>query len=187
MVNLVRVETEHTGLPGGPYLSVHNFNTGAGTADDLADLVEAFWTDLRTVIRVGLQMRVEPVQTIFDDSTGQPVGTQVAATARTVTGGDSNDQKSAATQGLLQLRTGVYASGREIRGRLFVPAPCETSGAATPTQAYIDTLTDAGTALVSASSGGNEWRVWSRARGQSAAVTACSGWNQYAVLRSRRD
>lgn len=187
MVNIRRVEAEWTGLSGSPFLSVWNFRNEPGAADDYAEAVNDFLGVLSHLVHESLSVRVEPVQTIFDDTTGQPTGTETASQAYTPPMTGSGSMKSAATQGLLQLRTGVYAAGREIRGRLFIPAPTEGGGDATPSPAYMADLTTAGNALVGAMTPTTAWVVYSRSRGQSADITSTSAWNQYAVLRSRRD
>lgn len=187
MVNIRRVEAEWTGLTGSPFLSVWNFRNEPGEANAYALAVEAFLEDIAHLVHESLEVRIEPVQTIFDDSTGQPTGAETASVATSPTMTGTGTLKSAATQGLLQLRTGVYAAGREIRGRLFIPAPTEALGDAMPDPSYVADLTTAGNNLISAMTSTTAWVVYSRARAQSADVTSTSGWNQYAVLRSRRD
>lgn len=187
MVNIRRVEAEWTGLTGSPFLTVWNFRNEPDAADDYAAAVNGFLQDIAHLVHESLEVRVEPVQTIFDDSTGQPTGTETASQAYTPAMTGTGALKSAATQGLLQLRTGVYAAGREIRGRLFIPAPTEALGDAVPNPSYVTDLTSAGNGLVAAMTSTTAWVVYSRARAQSADITSTSGWGQYAVLRSRRD
>ena len=184
---LRKVQTVHTGVPGSPFVSTMYFTFVAGQADQtLANVLEC-WGDLATVMHTDLVSTVEREQVLIEDTTGAATGTELAAGPNAIGATDAFEPMPAATQGLIQLRTGTYVGGREIRGRLFVPSPCEDTGHATPSAAYQTLVNGAFQDLIVDSSTSGPWRVWSRKNLQSAVVTTANTWSQWAVLRSRRD
>jgi hypothetical protein len=87
---------------------------------------------------------------------------------------------------LIKWRTGIYLAGREIRGRTFIPG----LDAFTNAEGVVDTTVhDALSDDLATWLGGLSAPplIWSRTHGDSAAVAAAEVWDQFAVLRSRRD
>lgn len=185
MANMYRVRTVLTGVQGSPYLSTMFFQEGAGTAEQAVAAVAAFWGAVDGVMHSDVTWDIEQDVEIVDDNTGQIQG--VAATSGgTGVGTVTGDILPPATQGLVRWRTGVFVAGREIRGKTFIPALTETAAIsgqmANGTQTILE---DAANALVGAA--GANLCVWSRKNGLSEDVVSGSVWNQFAVLRSRRD
>ena len=176
-----------TGVTGAPYYS--NFYWGGdteGEAEAARDAAEAFWTslvgDVYTAALGTLQGDVAQVDPVTGNTTAVFAGAD-----RTIDFGGGAPQ-SWATQGLIRWRTGVYANGREIRGRTFIPAvPTEMNGNGAPNTPYINELTAAVAALMALQTAAGDLVVWSRANGSSPSVVSGTPWNQFAVLRSRRD
>jgi hypothetical protein len=91
-----------------------------------------------------------------------------------------------ATQIVIQWRTGVYHNGREIRGRTFIPGLADFTNdegnvalaTRTAIQSDLDTWLAAQAGL---------FFIWSRKNGLTAVVSDSSVWNEFGVLRSRRD
>jgi hypothetical protein len=181
---LLRIRTITSGIPGSPFLTTHYFDSLFSNANSAADAVQLFWEGLVDVISVECSMDVELDVATIDPTTGAITDMEPGA-AHHISGGANGELASAATQGLMRLNTGVVAGGRVLKGRLFIPGVTEGSGAAAPFSTYQTVVEDAGTAVIDDED--SQWVVWSKVNGVYAAVQAATCWNQYAVLRSRRD
>lgn len=185
MVILHRVKTEFTGLAGAPYLSQMYFNSSFGTAGDATTVADAFWRACAAVQHENLLFNVLGDVDQVDSSTGQLVGV-AQGTASSGQGTIVADVLPFATQALVRWRTGVFVGGREIRGKTFIPGLTEL-------QAALGQLSGAAeTALQGAADGvlgapANFPVIYSRKNLVSAPISSTSVWNQFAVLRSRRD
>mgnify|MGYP003548401518 CR=1 FL=1 len=186
MTDLIRLRLAWTG-PGGAGLSTFYFTeSGGSSGDDAAGAVEAFVEAIKGQVANDWTASLTGVQAIIDDATGTLVGTTGIGGGFTIGGDNSNEKSPLATQGLIQWGTGSVVSGRILRGRTFVPGVTDSvNDEGKPTSGYITALNTAAAALIA--DGSSVFRVWSREHGTSAAVTAGSCWNQFAVLRSRRD
>lgn len=185
MVVMYRVKTEFTGLPGMPGLNQLYFSAATGTASAASDAAGDFWGAVDAQMSSLLQWNVLTDVEAVDSATGQIVGVS-QGTNRSGVGDLSGDFLPTATQGLVRLRTGVYVNGREVRGKIFIPGL--TEGAATAGQmgsAVEATLQTAVNSLMSVAN--TELLVFSRANLRAEPVVSASVWNQFAVLRSRRD
>jgi len=135
---------------------------------------------------VTLSYEVESFVDVIDDATGTLTGVVSTGGGDTGSGGASVSNLPFATQGLIQLSTGIVVAGRILKGRIFVPGvQSSDSNGGVPATAYVSALTAGYNALQTALP--NTLRVWSRTHGTSALVTAGAGWGTFAVLRSRRD
>src|SRR5262245_15082032 len=115
-----------TTLIGGPYVSGGGVNelyflAAGGTEAQAATSVKAFMDGLKNIVLSGTTFEVLPVVEHVTDVTGL-VHTAVAVTGATYTSANAGTIITPATQGLIQMRTGTYRDGREIRGRFFIPA-----------------------------------------------------------------
>jgi len=108
-------------------------------------------------------------------------------TSTVVTGTEGTEKLPPATQGLIEWRTGFFVGGREIRGRTFIPGLSNSSSAANgvPTSTWLTLAAAASTAIIGWTS--SDFVVYSPTKHQKALVTAGQPWNEWAVLRSRRD
>jgi len=181
----LRVRTHITGVVGGPWENVLTFSgTTQSDADSAAAAVHAFWLSASSEMKCGGSIKIDPFVQRFDASTGtidDIFGVSQDAISVTLAG----TMLPVATQGRIDLRTGYFPAGREVKGRIFIPACDESrndsgqpSTALTNNfQTWINTLLAASPALV----------VYSRKHHLVADVTAGAPWNEWAVLRSRRD
>lgn len=184
MSTVWRVRTAITGGPGGAELSTHYFDTSAGTAQDAADAVRAFWADCSGVIDGSYHFTVEPLVYTIDLTTGQAIATTTTSTTA-VTGGSGTDPLPPATQALIRWHTGAFTGGRELIGKTYIPGMVENYNAAgIPTSTLLTTLTTACNNL--GSGGPPNLVIWSRKHHLTAPAGLGSVWNQWAVLRSRR-
>lgn len=183
MASFFRILTVHTGTPGSPYYTnLVAVDNGTEPGSTYAQFVLDFWNALGNSRVSGAVATVQPQIDTFESDTGATTGVETWS-GGTSPGTSTEQPLPPATQGLIQLRTGVYVGGREIRGRIFVPSPTEganTTGV--PTQSARDLMTGAAEVLVD-----NGFYVYSPTHHQCAQIIAATPWTQWAVLRSRRD
>ena len=182
--NLKRITVRYSGLPGLPGTNtLYGHEDGVSAADQVAAVL-AFVTSVAGTQNDALDIAVDGIVEIVDSTTGQVTGTDDTGAGGSVSGGNGTDLLPTSTQLLVQLRTGVYFGGRELRGRIFLPGFGEdvnTDGRPASTlvsgmQAIVDTLVgDANLAVFSPTK--HEW----------ASVHTGVVWDEWAVLRSRRD
>jgi hypothetical protein len=185
MSQIDRVRTIFTGMQGMPGVTTMYFDPAEGlNPQDLVDRVAEFWTSLLNSLADGLLIDVEPIVDSVNSATGQVTSSTGVTAPDTVVCNDSTDPLPPATQCLVQLRTGVYFTGRELRGRYFVPGICEdASDTGVPSSALISLVGGAAQSLADDA----DQIVYSPTKNQFADVSTTTVWNQFAVLRSRRD
>jgi len=183
-VSVVQVEWTGQGAVGGG-LSSFLFNSAVGTPTQMGSAVSTFLAatedrrcDQLSWVRVPIVNTYNEVTLALESTAGLVASSGV--------GTDIAQCLSPATQGLLQLRTGLITFGRLLRGRLFLPGPTEqANNDGKPDAAYIADYDAAAAAL--AGDANTDLVVWSRTHGVKSVVTSALTWNQWAVLRSRRD
>lgn len=193
MAIIRRVRSNHTGLPGSPYLTTFNFLQGVvpSQAQDLNDAVEAFWTRIRNAIASPWTVLNDPEVYALDEATGDLVTS--AAISRTATTAGGSASEWTAKQGLVTMRTGRYLRGRRVLGHLYVPGVASGSGEQVPTTAYETIVNTAVNGLITDSNDlGTPWCVYSRPTSDTAsdgigsAITSGALKGYWGVLRSRR-
>lgn len=178
-----RVATIFRGFTGSPYYSQLYFDAGGQTAQQAADAVAAFWNDLEGHMGDGLTWEVVTPVDVVNPVNGQ-ITSQEAVTPDSGAGTISTNILPPSSQGLVQLRTGVFVGGRELRGRVFIPGATENdSSGRVPESTYTNDVTAAANTLRTSAS----WVVWSRTHGQWQGVQSSVLAQYWAVLRSRRD
>lgn len=184
MVTLGRTQTVLTGVAGAPYYSNLYWDTGYSAAEAVEHTAE-LWEILDNRIVNEVAWEVSGIVEYFDDSDGIIIGA-VVTDAVVGAGEAGGEMLPSSTQVLVKWRTGVYSGGREIRGRTFVPAldVFMNDEGSVEAVARGDLSDELATWL-----GGLAFppRIWSRTHGDSAVVAAAEVWEQFAVLRSRRD
>jgi hypothetical protein len=144
-----------------------------------------FWNARKADVDDSLAVQMDGVVLSIDEETGLPVDA-TAVDADTFTGTNDTDLLPSMNQGLLQLRTGVYVEGRELRGRIFLPGWGENkSTAGRPSVSTLnDWVASANAELLGALDA--TIVVYSLTHKVFAPVIAITAWNEFAVLRSRR-
>lgn len=192
MVTLVQTEITGAAVTGGGVASLY-FEDPSSDADlDLCiEALNTFWGTLCQFLDDDVTFQVSSLQQRFAASTGalQEVFTRPGGSAQTgiVTGSTT----PRATQALIRWRTSSVVGSRILQGRTYIPGI--PTGAMTDTgllnDTYIAGLQDAAEQLLSDTN--NLLDIWHRpsggAGGVAHLVTGVSIWNQFAVLRSRRD
>lgn len=184
---MLRVRWIGTGGPGTPYYGAFHFGgTTEGEALIAVSVVEDFWVELSAEINTALTITVQPEVDVVDPATGNVTGTFITPGGVVDCAGGGALPPS--NQGLIRWRTGEFVAGREIRGKTFIPlVPQEYSNGGVPAVTYTTALQQAGNNLLSNGVGAGGLVVYSDTHNQAALVSAASPWNQFAVLRSRRD
>lgn len=185
---MLRVTTQMTGRPGAPYYSTQYFaGTEQAHADEAVEALFDFWTAIKGYITTGLSIQILSEVDVVNPANGQITNTWTHSVVPVASTG--NAPLPASTQGLLRLRTNTFLAGRRLIGRVFIPSmasDAQTTGV--PSTGFMTTLAGAAEAMrVALEPGDNDWVVWSRSAGTIGAITNVSAWNQFAVLRSRRD
>lgn len=179
-----RVNTVITGLGGSPYFSTHWLDkVTVGTASDAAQAVGSFWDALTNAMVDDVAWQVE--NTVVEYSTPDtPITAHTVSTPPAGAGSGIEDALPLAAQGMIRWQTGAYHNNRRVQGRTFVPGPPEGSNTpqGTVSVGYQGGVENAAAILVSAGI-----VVASRAANQFFPVGAAQVWDQWAVLRSRRD
>jgi len=185
---MIRLTTTITGYPSGAFFSTLYFDGETqGEADAANAALDGFWNDMGAVISSALDFSVSPEVELVDVATGNITGIFLTAGASGPFG-TAGEVLPLAAQGLLRWRTGQFEAGREVRGRLFIPGPVEgqqTDGV--PTAAYVSAVNTRAADLITAGAGAGGLVVYSVRHRVRADVVTGSCWDQWAVLRSRRD
>lgn len=184
---MIRVRTTFTGRPGSPgYSNLYFGGDTAGEAQAAVTEVLDFWDGVSAYMTSGTTIVVGGDVDLVDPATGQTTGVFSVGDESTASSGAGAE--APALQGLVRWRTGDYVNGREIRGRLFVPwLSSEAYNSGVPSAAFLTQLfASADNLRVDASTAGG-LMVYSQTHGQASLVTSVSTWNQFAVMRSRRD
>ena len=184
---MIRIRPVMTGVPGTPWYTNMYFDLDADAAQVSVDTVDAFWTALAGQINADVKWTVQGEVPQIDPATGNITNVVVVDSA-TGEGGFAANLLPRSAQGLITWRTGVFAGGREIRGRTFVPGMCIPAMTfdGKMSEAAQAELQEAADDLISAP-GGSSIGVWSRANGVIEGATLAQVWDEFAVLRSRRD
>jgi hypothetical protein len=173
---------------GTPYFTQRYFFGSTGGEADAANAATAtFLAAIEDAVSGTLSWTINTEAEFVDPVTGQVTGVETTP-GGTGVGDAAGDMLSPASQGLLRWRTGIFANGKEIRGRTFIPGPTETVNLeGHPSDGYFPVVNEAASALITGSAGAGGLCIWSRTNGETALVISGSCWNQWAVLRSRRD
>lgn len=184
---MLRVSTVMTGHTGAPYFSTMYWGGVSGTDSiEAAAAVRTFWDSLKGYINSGLQIQVQQDVEHVDPVNGHILNIYSAPVA--VVASTGNAPLPFATQGLVRWRTGQFVGGKEIRGRTFIPNLANDAQLlAVPSTGFTTAVNTAQGILLAAGTGPNRFGVYSRKNHSFHQASLGSLWNQFAVLRSRRD
>ena len=182
-----RVNTVMTGASGAPYFSRLHFESQPGDttpfATDTALAVESFWVALKGNLAAGMSITVDPEVQLVNDLTQDVEQVFIASTTTITTDGPGEPLPSMA-QGLVQIRTGVFVGGREIRGRMFVPRLTENdSTGGRPTAGIRTTVAGAFEDLLIA----HTPPVGVLGKAGFTPATSATVWGEWSYLSTRRD
>lgn len=182
MVNGIRTRVITTGYDGAPgYNTFYGFE---GQDSLLRTQVDALWTNMESLLANGTIWECNGDVETFDLATGQT--NQIDAGVSFGGNGVWGTAKApGGTTLVLRWRTGVYANGRELRGRSFISGLGDFGDSAGNVPATI--VTDAQGAMGAYIAGAVAPAVYSPTNADLASITAISCWNKFGLMRSRRD
>lgn len=170
------------GMSGGPGVSTFYFDAASAIPHTA---MTTFVNALKTSVAATVTVQFPGSGITIDDATGNAVGSWTAAAPADVAM-TSAGSYSSPVGAVINWRTGVYAGGRELRGKTFVvplAAATMTSGG------ILSAATQSGIAAAANALAGSAVppRVFSRANHTSAPVASATVPTLPAVLTSRRD
>ena len=186
MAGLFRVRTALTGGSGGPQLSTMYFeDTGTFNAQNAADAVHAWWNSVKSVMSSSYSIQVEPLVVSIDPATGQPTSSHGVTTV-SVNGTNGTAPLPWSTHAVAQWHTGLYVTGRELRGHTFIPGCTEGNNVAgVPDAALVAAVNAANATLIGTITA--NLVVYSRTKHTWNQVNTGTTWNKWGYLSSRRD
>ena len=185
---MLRILTTWTAPQGAPYYTNMYFaGLNQAQAEDAHSAVAGLWNNFQADISTAYGCTVQGDVDVVTPATGQVTDQHTVAPV-TFAGDDAGQPLPFTTQGLIRWSTGFWQSGRQVRGRTFIPGITEgqTQGGV-PDPAFIAVWNPFLVTFLGATDPGNEFGIWSRTAGNHTAVSAGAMWDQWAVLRSRRD
>lgn len=121
---LIRVPCELSGFNGGPGVNVWHCFGDASPSSAMADLLttafDAFYEDVRLYIQSDVTITIPNSFLTYNVATGQPDGAFSGTIGPLTETGSQNTTASHSVQAKVQLRTGLFEDGREIRGGPFI-------------------------------------------------------------------
>jgi len=184
MSNLKRIHVTYDGAPGLPGTNtLYCHENGISAADQVTAVVD-FFTSMGPSINSSMTVTVDGIVDIVNSVTGLTTGQDDTGAGDVIDCSGSTDPLPLATALLVQLRSGVFFTGRELRGRFFIAGMVEgNSTAGRPDasslavwQPFLDTLVD-----------DSNLAVYSPTKHEWASVSSATLWTEWAVMRSRRD
>lgn len=184
---MLRVRSIFTGVAGAPYYSNLYFPGLISTdAQDRVNEVATAWDGCKTLLRTPMSIQVEGFVPVIDEVSGDITGSFTVTEPAPVGCVGTQEAMPPANQMLMRLSTPTYFAGRRLQGRMFIPGLTEASndsgGVVSPNDSAV--ILDAFEPITT---GPDRIGVWSRKNGAFVQVDGVSIWNQWSVLRSRRD
>lgn len=186
-MSLQRVSVDWVGVAGTPWFTSMHFSTagGSGGAAAAVAAVDAFLDNFQGGIENSVTWLTRPLVEDIDPATGNILGTFSVSQVGGA-GTNANDPLPWQTQYCISWLTGVYVSGRQVRGKTYIPGLCEDSNGplGVPGSSF---NTAANTAIAGLLAATPDLQVYSRLHGASYLVSAGQIPARWSVLRSRRD
>lgn len=185
--HVARLRLTFTGVAGSPaYVNWYVEATAVDAGVYQTLMLDAFNADSGMFSDDVTITAINPIP-IIEVSTGNVVDTAVGD-GGTTPGTAAGDLLPPATSGLMQMHTGVYVGGREIRGRTYLPYPVVgNNDNGVPSSSYIASIVDLSEQFNDSDHANGAWVIYSRAHARAEYVTQVSGWGEWAVMRSHRD
>jgi len=201
------VRTSWSGTSGGPGLTQMRFegitdphSWDAIAAQSVVNAVRTFWDAIKVQIPDNVTLTVQPTVDVFNNISGELVGSYAAATPPATVAGTSTAVFTMAAGLKLNLNTGVIRYGRRVKGAWFI-VPASSASFTTDgvvTAGTVTALNSAGAAMITTLAADNKRPiVYSRPKeaaggnpardGAEAPVVSFSTSPKGAILRGRRD
>lgn len=190
MAEMRKITALWTGLSGLPGTTTMYFDASALELGDLLTGLDLFWSRICSGfgtssqgLRTGLTITLESDVPVVESSTGEIVGFQTISELHQYHGNGTAEPLPPATQALIEWQTGSVVAGRRLRGRTFIGGLTEDhSDNGVPKATWASTLAAEAVTLSAES-----MEIFSPTHLVEHGCTGATVWNQFAVLRSRRD
>jgi hypothetical protein len=179
-----RIQIRWTGLPGLPGISTFYFAQAVSPDPEvLADAVLGTMSGYVGLFDNELQFNYDTEVTTYS-TPDTPVDVTNIAPGPTQTGTNTAESIPLASQGLIRWGTGIYVGARQVRGRTFIPGLASTAigNDGQMNSSAQGQLTLMGNGLIALG-----LQIASKKNNLFYDVASCSTWDQFAVLRTRRD
>jgi len=192
MVTLVLTEITGNSVEGGGLTTMAFEDPIDDSAcEALLTVVGTFWSGIASAVITGVSFQVQPNPSRYAAADGSLQEVFDADAPAAVAGTRTGEPVAKATMALIRWNTADIVNNRVVKGRTYIPG--SESSQISPTggvdAAHRTDINNAAAALIAGS--GGTLSVWHRpvegAGGSSHLVTSSSVWDQWAVLRSRRD
>lgn len=187
MATLMELRTVWVGVAGSPYYTtLRAFHGNDLTPEAFSDAWDACLTARAVDFPSFISATIESELRLIDSVTGDLTGTEVT-TGNTFAGSSSGDPLPRASQALIRWSTPAIVAGRRLRGRTFLPCIIESFNTVNgkPDASLLSAWATNLSTFISACQG--ELCIWSPTHGSVANVTGGVLWDEWAVMRSRRD
>lgn len=181
---MYRMQVITLGFQGAPgyntYYSLAGTEAAASTwAGDVSGYISGLASNLSNVTTCQFDGILEE----FDPGTGQTTST-LDVGAFSVQGVNNANQSPQGTCALIRWRTGLFLNGREVRGRSYISGLADIGdGVGRITDTNLADMQTAAQILADSSTAA----VYSPTNGIGAFISSANVWNQFGLMRSRRD
>lgn len=187
MALIWRVRAIGNGIQGAPFYQNFYYAQTTGSASDAKSAVGNFFNESKAEFSAALSWQIQSDVAQIESETGDIISV-TSLGSETIQGSKAGEPLPFASQGLLQLRTGVYVGGRELRGRCFLPGFTEgQSAGGKPDNPLVTFFQGTANQYLKGTAQDVSLVVWSRTTGEIAPVANIFMWREWAVLRSRRN
>jgi hypothetical protein len=176
-----------TGVAGAPYYTGMSIDGDATDTGDYAEYVTQFWTAIADILSNEVTVKVDDSHPVFDISTGTTVGVSTSSEAAVV-GTNAEEELATLLQVRVNLLTGEFVNGRELRGGFYIPALCESANdnGALHADVVATILVFLQDLYFDAAGFNGAGAVWSRTHGVAAYVTGFTVKPDFSFLTTRR-
>lgn len=184
---MIRIRVTWSGLAGGPWLSTFYFSDtfNQTNVDAARNAVNNLLNGYRSLMASGCSISATVADNI--SLAGVLSGSLQLTSAIALTSNGAGNWLPRECQALVQIRTGSYIGGRELRGRWYLPQP--TAGQADANGNPSSTFQGTVNALLNTyrTTGGYTPVVWSKKSAASSTMSSMAVAPYFAVQRRRRD
>lgn len=185
MALIRRVRVVWTGVAGSPAYSNFYFLNNLSGAQAYIAPVGNFISSAVQYVHQSVTATVQPEVPLIDSATGDVMGVDLGS-AVAHPGARTDEIMPPINNLLIRWNTDVFAGGRRVKGRTFIPYPTQLLNESGKVETSSrNGLTAAANTLVNVAD--VDLVIWAKTSGGVAPVTLANVWDQFAALRSRRD
>jgi len=187
VANIYEIRTEWTGVAGSPYYTtLRGLSAGTTSPQEMSDAFDTFLGNSSAYFDDSLVATISPEVRVINSADGETVAVDtISGNVATFVG--TGDPLPTFVQGLIKHQTGVFTSGRRLRGKIYLPGMLEANNTAAglPSAGFtsgVQGFWDSFLATV-----GPDYVIYSPTHRVYGSVTGSTVNGQWSILRSRRD